>query len=92
MIDIEKERERTGYKGKPLQWQYGFDLAMDIARKAESETCKWRENEDGIWNTECGQDYVFDGYASQKPSDCGQYCSNCGKRIKDVCFEESEDE
>ena len=32
MIDIEKERERTGYKGKPQQWQYGFDLAMSIAK------------------------------------------------------------
>ena len=56
----------------------------------KSEKCVWRENEDGIWDTACGQDYVFDGYAVQKPSDCGQYCSNCGKKIEDVSFEEIE--
>lgn len=92
MIDLEKERERTGYGGKPQQWQYGFDLAMNIAIKAESETCKWRENEDGIWDTECGRDYWFDPYIFLKPSDSGQYCSNCGNKIKELSFEESEDE
>ncbi|MFC3902523.1 hypothetical protein SAMN05421749_103279 [Acinetobacter marinus] len=92
MIDIEKERERTGYSGKPQQWQFGFDLAMSIAQKAESEKCVWRETEDGIWGTECGRDYVFDSYAAQKPSDSGQYCSNCGKKIEDVPFEDIEHE
>lgn len=92
MIDIEKERERTGYSGKPLQWQYGFDLAMNIAMKAVSEKCVWHENEDGMWNTACGQDYILDMYAAQKPSDSGEYCSNCGKKIEEVSFEESEDE
>lgn len=91
MIDIEKERKRTGYSGKPLQWQYGFDLAMNIVQKAEAEKCVWRENEDGIWDTECGRDYWFDPYIFLKPSDSGQYCSNCSKKIEEVSLE-SEDE
>lgn len=47
MIDIEKERERTGYRGKPQQWQYGFDLAMNIAKAQldalEESRMTWRE-------------------------------------------------
>ena len=58
----------------------------------KSEKCVWRENEDGVWNTACGQDYIFDSYVAQKPSDSGQYCSNCGKKIEEVSFVESEDE
>lgn len=69
-----------------------YALVVNSTQKTKPQKCVWRENEDGIWDTACGQDYVFDGYAVQKPSDCGQYCSNCGRKIEDVSFGESEDE
>ena len=91
MIDLEKERERTGYCGKPQQWQYGFDIAMSIAQKAEAEKCVWRENEDGVFETAC--DFAFElnnlDYLSEN---FVKHCCYCGKRIEEVSFEESEDE
>ncbi|EPG5693106.1 TPA: hypothetical protein JIE61_001435 [Acinetobacter baumannii] len=36
MIDIEQLKIRCGYKGKPQQWQYGFDLAVSELTKAQA--------------------------------------------------------
>ena len=82
------EESRMNWREYAIKIESG---EYELVKKAEAEKCVWRENEDGIWDTACGQDYVFDGYATQKPSDCGQYCSNCGKKIEDVSFEGNED-
>ncbi|ENR2980390.1 Uncharacterised protein [Acinetobacter baumannii] len=36
MIDIEQLKIRCGYKGKPQQWQFGFDLAVSELTKAQA--------------------------------------------------------
>ena len=89
MIDIEKERERTGYKGKPQQWQYGFDLAMSIAQKAEAEKCVWSEFAKGGLSTSCG--YLFDKDMFQNSSNKGEHCIKCGKKIEEVSLESEDD-
>lgn len=58
----------------------------ELIKQVISENCVWRENEDGIWDTGCGKDFVFDLYAGQKPSDNGKYCSNCGKEVGYISF------
>ena len=62
----------------------------ELVKKAEAEKCVWRENALGIWDTACDQDYVSYGFVGKKPSDIYQYCSNCGKKIEEVSFEEIE--
>ena len=34
-MDIQKIKERVGYKGKSQQWQYGFDLAVRELQQAQ---------------------------------------------------------
>lgn len=89
MIDIEKERERTGYKGKPQQWQYGFDIAMSIAQKAEAEKCVWRRNTSEYWGSGCEHAHKMSNRFSLSANDF-KYCLFCGKKIEEVSFEESE--
>jgi len=50
------------------------------------QTCKWSQEFDGNYDTECGQAFVFD-YGG--PADNGMnFCGYCGKRIKEVKYRE----
>lgn len=43
------------------------------------KTCKWTEDEDGNWDTECGEKFEV---SSGLPSENGfKYCHHCGKRL-----------
>lgn len=48
---------------------------------AELDTCIWREDEDGIWHTACGNAFYFD--AGGTPEEHGQkFCGYCGKPLE----------
>lgn len=83
MIDIEKERERTGYKGKPQQWQYGFDLAMSIAQEAESKKCVWKKSIQEYWDSGCGYAHKMGNSACLKSNNF-KHCPFCGRKIEEA--------
>ena len=44
------------------------------------QTCKWREDEDGNWQTTCGNLFVL---ISETPQQNGmKFCCYCGGRLK----------
>ena len=46
--------------------------------------CKWMEDEDGNWFTDCGEGFTFiDGGPTE--NNMG-YCCYCGKTLKPVAF------
>ena len=52
------------------------------------DTCKWTEDEDGSWNTGCGNKFeVVNGL----PSENGfKYCLYCGKSFIEIRYVEPE--
>lgn len=58
MIDIEQLKIRCGYKGKPQQWQYGFDLAVSELTKAQAVPDTQQKLTDTYYLE--GSDYVVD--------------------------------
>jgi len=69
----------------------GLDDHVGVAKVKEliaaapqptAETCTWAEDEDGHWDTSCGDRYTFiDG----GPTDNGlQFCGYCGKSLKEA--------
>lgn len=44
--------------------------------------CRWTEDYDGAWETDCGQSYMFD---EGGPAENGQkFCGYCGKPLREV--------
>jgi hypothetical protein len=72
-----------------------YDLQVEIAsellflRKMQ-EPCKWKEDEEGVYETGCDHSFFFDtGNATENKI---KYCGFCGHPILDVPYaEESED-
>jgi hypothetical protein len=51
-----------------------------------TEPCEWKEDEDGIWWTACGNAYE---YINGGPAENGQkFCGYCGKPLKEVEYKE----
>lgn len=46
-----------------------------------SEPCVWREDEDGVWWTACGQGFCFDGTPTEHNH---PFCGYCGAAIREV--------
>ena len=42
--------------------------------------CKWREDEDGVWDTGCDNRFEFN--AGGPPENDFEYCPYCGKKLK----------
>ena len=53
------------------------DILMDQARRS-SLTCQWSEDEDGNWDTECGNKEILDGGPEEHHH---KYCPYCGNKI-----------
>ena len=48
--------------------------------------CEWTEDEDGIWETDCGNMHVF---LDSGPDENGYiYCPYCGKKVGEKKYEE----
>lgn len=55
-----------------------------MTRQAAPETCKWEENDDGYYETECNRAFFFEtGTVSENNA---HYCIFCGKLIEDVPY------
>lgn len=58
-------------------------------------TCTWAEDIDAIWNTDCGQSFVFE--EDTPTGNRMNYCCYCGKRLEVVphpappCLDEDEE-
>lgn len=45
-------------------------------------TCEWLEDEDGLWVTDCNEDFQF---TSHGPSENGfEWCPYCGKKLIEI--------
>lgn len=45
----------------------------------DEETCKWTEDEDGVWHTDCGNSFEFSAHG---PEENGiKFCMYCGRKV-----------
>lgn len=53
---------------------------MARTKRPVGERCRWKEDPDGPWQTECGQSFQFetDGPKENK----FHYCYHCGRPLK----------
>lgn len=82
---------------RPEAIQYAIDLLSlpfsrlylgnggerDEAVRLLSEPCVWREDEDGIHHTGCGEMFCFDGPLVDHKQ---RFCGYCGAAIREVRF------
>lgn len=59
-------------------------LRKAVIREASVETCEWKENEDGMWDTSCENTFVFDEGGPEENEQ--KFCCYCGKPLKVVPF------
>ena len=55
---------------------------MKAKIKIKTDACKWAEDEDGIWQTDCGNSFVLNNDTPAKNS--MQFCCYCGCKLKQV--------
>lgn len=56
--------------------------ANQCRKKPPGERCRWVEDEDGPYRTDCGHTF---GFESDGPTWCGcKFCCFCGKPIEEV--------
>lgn len=70
-----------------------YKLARGVLnlRPAEPVTCQWKEDDEGNWDTSCGEKWVFtvDGPTENNV----RFCHGCGKPVEVVPYvREKEDE
>lgn len=70
--------------------QAAQELWKEAAERESPDTCAWREDEDGTWETDCGQAFVF---VDDGPVENGmKYCCYCGKQIDALPYVEEADD
>jgi hypothetical protein len=81
------------YPGVPINepfWRKRIDdyvasvVAQSVMRSLPSGTCRWTEDEEGIWNTECGQKFIW---TAGIPTYSGErFCFYCGKSLEVIRY------
>jgi hypothetical protein len=57
--------------------------------EAADQSCDWEQNEDGWWNTDCGNAFEFsDGSPAYNQFTC---CPYCGKALTETPYSEDDD-
>jgi len=56
----------------------------------KDRTCRWREDEDGIWDSGCGRTWEFDD-GGPKANRCN-FCMGCGKPVVEIPYHEPDRE
>lgn len=65
-------------------WHFLTDV--DFQRRYKPEpSCRWKEDEDGNWDTDCKKTYAFE----YRPGN--DFCHNCGGRVTFEPWKESEE-
>ena len=58
---------------------------MDTDDRKQIETCNWEQQEDGYWETDCGESFdIFNGTPIENSMN---YCCYCGKSLAETPFE-----
>lgn len=77
----EMAAEVKALKGLPTVYAPAATVAATV-RKMRGRVCAWTEDEDGNWDTDCGDKFVF---TESGPTDNGmRFCCYCGKPLKEV--------
>lgn len=52
----------------------------------KDKPCVWTENEDGYWETKCGEEFILET-GTPKENEM-KFCCFCGKKLKQVVYKE----
>jgi len=53
---------------------------MSRTKKTIHPSCRWAEDDDGVWQTDCGNAFVF---TDSGPKENGMFfCCYCGRRLQ----------
>ena len=56
------------------------NTGCDEVLVAPSPRCEWREDNDGNWDTKCGECFCFE-HSPPYEMRCYKFCPSCGKKI-----------
>ena len=56
---------------------------------AERETCEWKEDKDGVWETECGN--AFEVTTGTPAENYFEYCPFCGQVILECAYADTDE-
>jgi hypothetical protein len=72
-------------------WRNQERLWKALGKEKQPElNCRWIEDEEGNWNTQCGQKFTW---TVGTPSDNGaRWCLYCGKALKEIKYVVAADE
>lgn len=59
-------------------------LLAELERTTPQPACEWKEDEDGNWDTGCGNTFSFDEGGPEENK--SKFCCYCGKGVKAVKF------
>ncbi len=91
LFDAEDEA-RTFFAAASLQWSESFlsrveigprDLGIVSKLRETSLACRWHEDENGAWDTQCGTIFEVSNLASLEENEM-RYCHRCGKPIQTI--------
>jgi hypothetical protein len=76
------------YPGVPINepfWRKRIDdYVTSVIRSLPGDTCQWTEDEDGNWDTGCGEKFIW---TAGIPTDSGErFCFYCGKSLKVIRY------
>jgi hypothetical protein len=61
---------------------------MKNSEQTKSSECRWSEDEDGNWDTDCGERFYFE--TGGPIENRARFCHYCGRRIEPVNFKQTD--
>lgn len=77
--DYMRAMQRLGDGVESALWSYRI-----ANPQSDLIACQWSEDEDGNWDTDCGECFVFE--AGGPTENRAKWCFYCGRRIEPVGF------
>lgn len=56
----------------------------------KTQYCKWKEDTDGVWHTDCGNMFVLNG--GNPAENKMKYCCYCGKSLTEGIYKDRDKE
>lgn len=82
--DYMKAMQRSASAVESALWTYRVGNPKSVLI-----SCRWSEDEDGNWDTACGEVFVFE--TGGPTENRAKWCPYCGRRIHPVNFEQNAD-